>query len=68
MTRNPKPTAADHRTAIAQAAQTDSNYRVLQARMANRAAGMRRQMTTEEIAQRFYGKSAASILGREPRA
>jgi hypothetical protein len=53
------PTAADHRAAIERAAQTDGNYRVLLNRMRSREAGLTRQMTTQEIAAKYFGMSAA---------
>lgn len=57
MTTKRTPTAADHKAAIDRAAETSATYRFLQARRADRAAGRTRQMTTEEIAAKYYGWS-----------
>lgn len=61
------PTAADHQAAIDRAAETSATYRFLQARRADRAAGRTRQMTTEEIAAKYFGMGAAQtreVLGK----
>jgi hypothetical protein len=53
MPRKRTTTTADHRAAIERATRTDGNYRVLLSRMADRAAGRTRQLTTKEVAAKY---------------